>query len=326
MNNQKLKKLLDKYLAGNTTKAEAFIVESWLETFQHDKDEQQSFDTEESHDLLAEQIIARALNNKDEKLETPSRNTLALWKKIASIAALLAIISSVAFFYLKDGFAKKAPLLSTNYDKFTTPIKEFKQLQLPDSTIVYLNANSTLEVQQDFTKQSERRVKLTGEAFFDVKKDKEHPFKIQVGELQVKVLGTSFNINAHAANSEIKVSVKSGKVNVSTKDAVLASLVADQQLVFDKTGKAFELQKNKENGRALWRDGIVVLDKATFAEVSATIYNIYGVTLKSNEEKVRSERYNFTIRSSRTSQQTINQLCEMINKKHRKEGSSIVIF
>lgn len=324
MNEQKIKKLLHKYLSGNVTKAEAFIVESWLESFQQDQDDMAAFDTAQNHSALAEQIIAKTLSKAEDKVQ--HRNTLSLWKKIAAIAALIAIISSVVLYFFKDSLVQKAPIISTAYYKYQTPVKEFKQLQLPDSTMVYLNANSTLEVQQDFTKQTERRVKLTGEAFFEVKKDRKHPFKIQVGELQVKVLGTSFNINANSAANKVRVAVKSGKVNVSAKNVVLASLVVNQALVFNKENKAFEVQVDTENDKALWRKGIVVLDKATFEEVGATIYNIYGIKLKSSDSEVLAERYNFTIRSSRTLEQTINQLCEMTNKKHRKEGSHIVIF
>ena len=325
MNDQKIKNLLNKYLSGEATRAEAFIVESWLESFQQDEVEAKDFGTAEQHHLLAEQIIAKTLGQGEIAPQKPS-HTFTLWKKLTAIAALLAVISAIAILYFKQGSGEKKPLLAMNYDKFVTPIKEFKQLQLPDSTVVYLNANSTLEVQQDFTKQSERRVKLTGEAFFEVKKDSKHPFKIQVGELQVKVLGTSFNIKAHPTTNEIKVAVKTGKVNVSSKAAILASLVANQALVFNKDKKTFDVQADEENGKALWRDGIMVLDKASFAELSTTFYNVYGIRLKSDDSELLNESYNFTIRSSRTWQQTINQLGAMINKKYRKEGSSIVIF
>lgn len=326
MNDQRIKKLLDKYLSGTATKAEAFIVESWLESFQQDQEDMAAFDTPENHDALAEQIIAKTLNKSATQINFHPKRTLSLWKKIAAAAATVLIISSIALYFVKDSFVQKRPALSNAYDKYQTPIKEFKQLYLPDSTIVYLNANSTLEVQQDFTQQSERRIKLKGEAFFDVKKDSKHPFKIQVGELQVKVLGTSFNINANDAASEIKVAVKSGKVNVSKKNVLLASLVADQALVFNKDDQAFDVQVSAESAKALWRDGIVVLDKASFDEVNATIYNIYGMKIKSDDSEVLTERYNFTIRSSRTLEQTINQLCEIMKKKHRKEGDSVVIF
>lgn len=325
MNDQKIKHLLNKYLSGEATRAEAFIVESWLESFQQDEIDSEAMGTAAQHSLLAEQIIAKTLGEGETAPQKP-HHTFSLWKKFTAIAALLAVISAIAILYFKQGLGEKKLLLAMNYDKFVTPIKEFKQLQLPDSTVVYLNANSTLEVQQDFTKQSERRVKLTGEAFFEVKKDSKHPFKIQVGELQVKVLGTSFNIKAHPTTNEIKVAVKTGKVNVSSKAAILAPLVANQALVFNKDKKTFDVQADEENGKALWRDGIMVLDKASFAELSTTFYNVYGIRLKSDDSELLNESYNFTIRSSRTWQQTINQLGEMINKKYRKEGSSIVIF
>lgn len=327
MNEQRIKKLLDKYLSGTATKAEIFVVESWLESFQQDQEDMAGFDLLENHNALAEQIIAKALNEPIAQFGVRPKRTLGLWKKIAAAAATVIIISSVVLYFIKDSLVQQEqPALSSAYDRYQTPIKEFKQLYLPDSTIVYLNANSTLEVQQDFTQQKERRVKLKGEAFFDVKKDSKHPFKIQVGELQVKVLGTSFNINANEAANEIKVAVKSGKVNVIKRNLVLASLIADQSLVFNKKNAAFDVQLDPENAKALWREGIVVLDKASFEEVNATMYNIYGIKIKSDDSEVLTERYNFTIRSSRTLEQTINQLCEIMKKKYRKEGNALVIF
>ncbi|TKC06067.1 FecR family protein [Pedobacter frigoris] len=315
MNDNKLKILIEKYLADTATKAERFIVESWLESFQLDSDDISQLEARDNSQKLAQRIIDRVNNPKTEPYHIP------LWKKLGGIAAGITAFSILALFLLKP-FPPKNEAISTLYSEYRTGVNEFKELRLPDSTLVYLNANSTLSVQKSFIKHNERRVKLDGEAFFEVRKDKKHPFKIQVGELQVKVLGTSFNIQGHKSINEIRVAVKSGKVQVNNG----VPLIANQLLVYNKRGKTFQTLIREAIPEALWRKGISVLDRASFDELVTVMFNVYGVNLTTTSKRVINERYNFTIRSSRTLKQSLNQFCELTKKKYRKEGNTIVIY
>lgn len=94
---------------------------------------------------------------------------------------------------------------------------ERKKIILPDSTQVHLNSGSRLIYKKDFGK-SNREVWLTGEAFFEVTKDKAHPFLVNTDRMLVKVLGTVFNVKSYNTKEDIETTVVEGRVEVSMKD------------------------------------------------------------------------------------------------------------
>jgi transmembrane sensor len=94
---------------------------------------------------------------------------------------------------------------------------ERKKITLPDSTKVHLNSGSRLVYKKDFGK-ADRQVWLTGEAFFEVTKDKKHPFLVNTNHMLVKVLGTVFNVKAYDTKEDIETTVVEGRVEVSMKD------------------------------------------------------------------------------------------------------------
>ena len=90
------------------------------------------------------------------------------------------------------------------------------KIVLPDSSTVWLNANARLVYPRSF-EDVNRKVSISGEAFFQVRKDKNHPFIVDIGKLQVEVLGTSFNVMTDTYNDEIRISLLEGKVALYEK-------------------------------------------------------------------------------------------------------------
>lgn len=90
------------------------------------------------------------------------------------------------------------------------------QLRLPDGSTVYLNAASSLKYPASFMHQEERRVTISGEGYFEIAKDKAHPFIVESSGQEVKVLGTHFNINAYNDNPDSKTTLLEGSVNITT--------------------------------------------------------------------------------------------------------------
>ncbi|MDO6430667.1 DUF4974 domain-containing protein [Flavitalea sp. BT771] len=97
-------------------------------------------------------------------------------------------------------------------------------LELPDGSKLWLNAGSKVRYADGFT-NGRRELTLTGEAFFDVKHDPEHPFIIHTGKLDVKVLGTSFNVKAYPNDSTIETTLINGKVEIDLKDDRQSNIV-----------------------------------------------------------------------------------------------------
>ncbi|HXO76568.1 MAG TPA: FecR domain-containing protein [Puia sp.] len=113
------------------------------------------------------------------------------------------------------------------YNTLSTPAGGQYQVTLADGTKVWLNALSKLRFPNEFS-GSDRTVDLTGEAYFEIAKDKSRPFMVRVNGVQVQVLGTSFNVNAYSDESEIKTTLLEGAVRL-VKGEVSAPLKPGQQ-------------------------------------------------------------------------------------------------
>ena len=107
---------------------------------------------------------------------------------------------------------------------------------MPDGTTGYLNSNSSIKYNGNFS--SDRQVSLTGEAFFDVVKDKRRPFTVNTNEVNVRVLGTRFNIASYENEKDVEVVLEEGKLIFSENGTVKSCFMNPNDLViYDKTNK-----------------------------------------------------------------------------------------
>ena len=106
---------------------------------------------------------------------------------------------------------------STVGEIISTPNQVINEYTLPDGSVVALNSNSKLVFPKQFNGDT-REVTIEGEAFFDVKPNPEKPFIINAGKAQIKVVGTSFNVSAYPETETLEVVVKTGKVQVISKN------------------------------------------------------------------------------------------------------------
>ena len=147
-----------------------------------------------------------------------------------------------------------------SYNTLTTPRGGQYQLLLPDGTGVWLNAGSSLRYPVAFT-EKERKVMLTGEAYFEVVHDGKKPFRIQVGDQLVEDLGTHFNINAYADEPEMKTTLLEGSVKVSKNDRLPATVLTpgQQALVAEN---AITVTKNVAVDEVVaWKAGLFIFNK-----------------------------------------------------------------
>lgn len=124
--------------------------------------------------------------------------------------------------------------------------------ELPDGSHVTLNRNTELKIAKDLSER--RSIQLVGEAFFEVKRDEVVPFEVSVGDILVKVLGTSFNIKENS--TAVAVNVASGKVEVTERDnhSNRQVLIAGESTVFSQTQKQLERSTSESNFLA-WKTG-----------------------------------------------------------------------
>lgn len=180
-------------------------------------------------------------------------------------------------------------------------------LELADGSRVWLNSGSTLKYPVNFAGE-ERKVEMTGEGYFEVAKNAEKPFIVAVNGVDVRVLGTSFNISAY--REEVVTTLVEGKVLLKRgTDSVVLS--PDQQGVWSKEKKGFEIKQVDARGYTLWKDGIFCfenVDLETILDDMARWYNVnifyVNPGLKSMRFSVEIKRYETIDRILRRIEQT----------------------
>lgn len=152
------------------------------------------------------------------------------------------------------------------------------KIQLPDSSWVYLNAESYLAYEQGFP--NGREVRLVGEAFFDVAKDSLRPFTVLTGRIQTTALGTSFNIHAYSESPGIQVTLATGKVMVHDKLSASQLQLSPGEASNARNSRS-PLQKYQVNAHAVasWKDGVLQFEQMPLSEVVLLLERWYGVTI-----------------------------------------------
>src|SRR5690606_26820039 len=139
------------------------------------------------------------------------------------------------------------------FNTIETPRGGQYQVTLPDGTKVWLNAASSLKYPVAFN-DTERKVELTGDAYFEVANDKNKPFKVLADEQEIKVLGTHFNVNAYADEASIKTTLVEGRVQVGLRNTSTAHILRPGQQS-ELSGNTFKIQQVDVEEAIDWKNG-----------------------------------------------------------------------
>lgn len=163
------------------------------------------------------------------------------------------------------------------YNELYVPRKGEYSLQLSDGTRVYMNADTRLKYPETFGKQN-RQVELCGEAYFEVQKDTARPFIVKVGDMNVRVLGTVFNINAYAEIPEIKTTLVSGKVNVEWPGKMLELMPGEQASLHKSNAELCKTEVNVALYTA-WKDGLFKFERESLENIMKVLERWYDVNV-----------------------------------------------
>lgn len=163
----------------------------------------------------------------------------------------------------------------------TTPRGGEYQVILPDGTKVWLNAESSLSFPAVF-KGMERQVTLSGEAYFEVAKNKRKPFLVNAGGQMVEVLGTHFNISAYKEDNNIRTTLLEGSVRVSVKNTTQSMVLKPgQQSAVTKNG-LIKLSEVRADDAIAWKNGYFQFDNQSLPDVMKKIARWYDVDIEYN--------------------------------------------
>ena len=277
--------LLAKFFSGNCSEEEKLQVKQWQEARPDNKDAFREYADIWNHSKNEgkgfEPNVEDALNKVNLKLgveKTPRQKVVRMMNYAKRIAAVIFVSACVWTTYqlVHKKTVNETPIT------VATLQGEKKEVVLPDGSHVWLNSSSKLIYSAKF-KGKERKINLTGEAYFEVAKDPSKPFIIDAGNAVTTVLGTAFNVRARVEEKLIVVTVAEGKVAFTgKKDLAQTSvrLMAGDQGILNLVTQKLENVKNDDPNFLAWKTGKLVFKNTMLKQVVAKLTDFYGKSIR----------------------------------------------
>ncbi|MDP4132337.1 MAG: FecR family protein, partial [Bacteroidota bacterium] len=298
------------------------------------------YDTEESR-----------INKKPVAANRPDRKYLR-WVFSSSVAA--AVLVSFVLYYPGGNIKKTYQGIAQN--TVSTKPGSKSKIQLPDGTEVWLNADSKITYNENFLGAS-REVQLTGEAYFNVAKDKAHPFIIHTHSIDLKVLGTAFNVRSYANERNTETSLICGSLEVTLRDNPDKKIILkpneklmvqndDFSLARGKTGqdrpapeiadperkegttmilgKVHFEKKDSLPVETLWVKNKLAFDNETLENVALKIERWYDVKIAITDERLKSNEYH-AVFDDESLEQVMDALSSTGNFKYTVNKKEVTI-
>ena len=283
MNNSDYIKLLHKRSSGKLSAEENKALTNWLSGDSANNQMGEIWEKSATYKEDFEPDVQAGLKNvlafidEEEEQASPEPKIIPLQKRrfspFALAAALAVVIGVGAVFNWYFNTPSNSMIIAQ------TGEGETEMLSLNDGTQVWVNENSYFSYSEGFS-ESQRKVKLTGEAFFDVARDEARPFIIESSKSTVTVLGTSFNVRAYENESENVVTVKSGKVRFQPKNSQkYLDLTKDETAQFDFSRKELKKIANQAQNNIAWQSKRLQFMDTPLAQVIEDIEENFGVEI-----------------------------------------------
>ncbi len=291
------KDLINKFYKGECTEAEVKQVLSWFNEQQEgEKHIEDLWDSLTPIDIPHEHDASKTLTAIRQRVGIKKHHTTyhILRRQWFRVAAILILAFVLPLLIVKN---EPPPTAYTvvQYVTKENPAGRKSTLQLPDGSVVNLNAESRITYPESFH-DTIRKVSLVGEAFFEVAENKDKPFIVSSAGVDTQALGTSFNVKAYEEDEHVQVVLASGKVKVKQsqeKSSEEVFLSPGEELRVEKQTYIMSRQPADLYQTLAWKDNILVFNQAPAEQVFATLERWYGVTIVF-PEKMRDDSWWFT--------------------------------
>jgi ferric-dicitrate binding protein FerR (iron transport regulator) len=279
--------LLEKYFSGKASPEE---VKAVLEYF-----EKESVDFEQAHQMfrvwqhsgsekLEEQVTGEMHRNILGEIQPVASRSLfkrsaAIWTGFAAAVSLM-FLASILLLSTQNHHEAVSLVPELVFREAPAGVK--KKVELPDGTMVYLNAGSRITFPEQF-EATRRKVTLEGEAYFEVTEDPSRPFTVTANDMRVTVLGTTFNFSSYPGESRSAVSLTSGKVKVSSlfnAQYQTLELEPGEEAVYDRKNSEIIQQPFNRHLITGWKDGILIFEQEDLNQIVQRLERWYGVAIQ----------------------------------------------
>lgn len=247
------------------------------------------------------------------------------FKKIlwTSVAASLFLIAGVAYKFFAEKKPEHAVAVTMLPHITTTPKAQKKYITLPDGSKVWLNAQSSLTMRNEFNELT-REIDLIGEAYFEIAHNPSKPFIVHTASMNIKVLGTKFNVSAYQEDKKATATLISGSIEATLtnnprmvyklqpgeKLAIANNLNTEKE--YTVQAQALKLQVvnvDKPQNEILWTNRGLEIEDQHFEEIAVRLERQYGVTIIFKEEEVKKNIYTATFEN-----ETVEEILQALQK------------
>ncbi|WP_299702718.1 FecR family protein [uncultured Pontibacter sp.] len=221
-----------------------------------------------------------------------------------------------------DGLSDEGELA---YNTLKVPVGGEYQVLLPDGSRVWLNSASSLTYPVRFA-GDRRMVQLQGEAYFEVKKDSRQ-FVVETGLVEVKVLGTEFNLSAYADDKTIATTLVEGKVSMkSTSASTEAVLTPSKQAVYDRKNKDINIRVVDTEEYTAWKDGKFYFEKAELESILVRLSRWYAISVEYEHPSLKDKVFTGMALKEKPVEHILELISKTSNVDYRIDNNKVKIL
>lgn len=330
MTNTDVETLLFSYFSGQLTEAEEIELADWL-----NEDEGNKKVFSELADWWAITHVPYFMSDKglafkeffDNVInrETKQEKNFFNVRTLSGIAASLLVMLTVGIssYYWGKSTSHVEQDVNLSYYETEVPMGSQSKVILPDRSVVWINAGSSLKYHEDI-KQNQREVTLNGEAYFEVAPDSMKPFIVKTEKLEIKVLGTSFNVKSYDDDEIVDIALLTGKIDVGI-DTEVEEMIPDQLLSFNKKTNEKTIVPVSSLDYCAWKDGSIRFTEYSFIRIAKDLERVYNVEIEIRSDLLKEELFTGSFTKNHTFENILNEID--MDKKYTwtKHGNKYII-
>ena len=305
--------IIIRYLENRCSEEDFVLINEWMK--ESDENAGELFRMEEIYQLgkfpfEEENLVVRAERRLGRRLEQENQKKQEVFKRYAAaIVGVMVLAAGLAYWFRNK--AEELVVASAAHG-------QVREMLLPDGTKVWLNQSSVLKYPRAF-EGKERHVYLDGEAYFEVARNHEKPFMVKSPAMDVRVLGTSFNIKCRPDNSFAETTLIEGEVEVKDKsDKGRITLLPGQKAVLNRVTGRMQVKQVDPKMEIVWHNDLIPFEKSSIFQIAAALERFYGVKIILSPDVDSTNTYSGVLKKKDNIESVLNSLRNSIPFNYKK--------
>lgn len=310
--------IIIRYLENRCSEEDFVLINEWMK--ESDENAGELFRMEEIYQLgkfpfEEENLVVRAERRLGRRLKRENQKKQEVFKLrsvlryAAAIVGVMVLAAGLAYWFRNK--AEELVVASAAHG-------QVREMLLPDGTKVWLNQSSVLKYPRAF-EGKERHVYLDGEAYFEVARNHEKPFMVKSPAMDVRVLGTSFNIKCRPDNSFAETTLIEGEVEVKDKsDKGRITLLPGQKAVLNRVTGRMQVKQVDPKMEIVWHNDLIPFEKSSIFQIAAALERFYGVKIILSPDVDSTNTYSGVLKKKDNIESVLNSLRNSIPFNYKK--------